>query len=143
MTINRRRLGQGDFDLFAAAHERFVSGKPGGRKLSLKFVDLTGVSMAHRILDDADFSGSVLQNCNMAGARLERAVLFGCDLRGADLTRARLVRADIRGTCLQGADLSEANLTQADFREGVIAVPHETKGLAAARHETRGGQADG
>ena len=54
MTVLRRSLGQGDFDLFAQAHERFISGKPGGRKLFLKFVDLTGVNMVHRRLEDAE-----------------------------------------------------------------------------------------
>ena len=126
-----RRLGQGDLDMFVAAHERFVTGKPGGRKLSLKFVDLTGLDLAGRHLDDADFSGSVLENCQHgrrpAGAR------HPVRLRPARRRPARacLSRADMRGACLQGADLSEADLTQADFREGVIAIPHATKGLAS------------
>ena len=35
--IVRRRLTQSDLDLFMAAHERYAQGRPGGRRLSLKF----------------------------------------------------------------------------------------------------------
>ena len=59
----RRRLSQGDLDLFVAAHQRFVEGRAGGRRLSLKFVDLTGLNLAGRMLDDADLSGSSLATC--------------------------------------------------------------------------------
>ena len=117
----RRRLSQGDLDLFIVAHQRFVEGRAGGRRLSLKFVDLMGLNLSGRILDDADLSGSSLENASLVGTSLGRALLFGCDLRGADMTGARMKRADIRGVSLRGANLTQADLTQADFREGVTA----------------------
>ena len=43
MTFVRRSLSQGDLDMFIAAHERLVEGRPGGRRLMLKFVDLNGL----------------------------------------------------------------------------------------------------
>ncbi|MEY4555482.1 MAG: hypothetical protein RL093_601, partial [Pseudomonadota bacterium] len=143
MTFVRRPLSQGDLDMFVAAHERLVDGRPGGRRLMLKFVDLNGLDLSGRNLAEADFTGCALENAKLVGARMNGAVLFCADLRGADFTGAQLVRADLRGACLRGASLMNADLTRADFREGVIAVPHATKGLAAVRHETRQGIADG
>ncbi len=79
MTVVRRKLSQGDLDLFLVAHARFVEGKAGGRRLSLKFLDLTGLDLSGRLLDDADFTGACLENAILRGARMERAILFGCD----------------------------------------------------------------
>ena len=77
----RRRLSQGELDLIVSAHERFIEGRPGGKRASLRFVDLTGLNLTDRNLSDADLSGSVFDNCKMARAKLERANLFGCDMQ--------------------------------------------------------------
>ncbi|HAV50857.1 MAG TPA: low-complexity protein, partial [Brevundimonas sp.] len=143
MSFTRRALGQGDVDMLVMAHERFVEGRAGGRRLSLKFMALDGLNLAGRNLEEADFTGCSLRGTRLSGARLNRAVLFCCDMREADLSSAQLVKADLRGACLRGADLARADLTQADFREGVIAVPHATKGLSSVKHETHQGNADG
>jgi len=138
----RRRLSQGELDLMVSAHERFIEGRPGGKRASLRFVDLSGLDLTDRNLSDADLSGSVFDNCKMARAKLERASLFGCDLKRADLREAILRRADLRGACLRGANVALADLTGADFREGQIGVAHPTKGLDLLRSEARAGQLD-
>ncbi|MDI1364745.1 MAG: pentapeptide repeat-containing protein, partial [bacterium] len=138
----RRSLSQAELDMIVTAHEKFVTGKQGGRRASLKFVNLSGLDMSFRNLVDADFTGSVLDGCRMVRTKLDRANLFGCDLRKADLRQAVLIRADLRGCCLRGASLAQADLTQADFREGQIAIPHPRKGLESLRHETRAGEVD-
>ena len=102
MTFFRRPLSQGDLDMFVAAHERLVEGRPGGRRLMLKFVDLNGLDLSGRNLTEADFTGCALENAKLVGARMNGAVLFCADLRGADFTGAQLVRADLRGACLRG-----------------------------------------
>ncbi|PTT71085.1 low-complexity protein, partial [Pseudomonas sp. HMWF010] len=138
----RRRLSQAELDMIVSAHEKFVTGKQGGRRASLRFMNLSGLDMSFKNLIDADLSASVLEGCRMVRTKLDRASLFGCDLRKADLRQASLVRADLRGACLRGANLGQANLTQADFREGQIAIPHPRKGLDTLRHEMRTGEAD-
>ena len=138
----RRRLSQAELDMIVSAHEKFVTGKQGGKRASLRFMNLSGLDLSFRNLADADFSASILDGCRMVRTRLERANLFGADLRQADLRQAVLVRADLRGACLRGANLSLADLTQADFREGQVAVPHPRKGFDTLRHETRNGEAD-
>ena len=138
----RRRLTQPELEMIVSAHEKFVTGKPGGKRASLKFVDMRGLDLSFRNLTDADLAGSVFDSCRMVRIQLVRANLFGCDLRGADLRQAVMVRADLRGACLRGANLAQADLTQADFREGQVSVPHPSKGLASVVHETRAGQMD-
>ena len=128
--------------MIVAAHERFVSGRPGGKRASLRYVDISDCVLSGRNLADADISASILDGGKLVGTKLDRATLFGSDLRKADLTGASLVRADLRGACLRGANLTQADLTQADFRIGQVAVPHPVKGLSATSHEHRHGQLD-
>ncbi|MDB5439634.1 MAG: pentapeptide repeat protein, partial [Caulobacteraceae bacterium] len=52
----RRRVTQAELDLLIDAHERLMAGKPSGRRLSLKFCDLSGLNLAGRNLSDADLS---------------------------------------------------------------------------------------
>ena len=138
----RRKLSRGEIEMILTAHERFVSGRPGGKLAAMRFIDFTGVNLAGRNLQDADLSSSIFDSANLVGADLSRANLFGCDLRKADLRRANLTRADLRGACLRGADLSEADLTQADFRVGQVAMPHPSKGLTSLIHHQRSGELD-
>jgi uncharacterized protein YjbI with pentapeptide repeats len=138
----RRRVSQAELDLLIDAHERLLGGRPAGRRLTLKFADLSGLHLEGRNLSDADLSGSTFDGCKMAHARFERSILFGCDLRKADLRHAVLTRADLRGACLRGANLAQADLTQADFREGTIGIPHPTEGLSIMTHQKRSGDLD-
>src|SRR5579872_7415483 len=139
---HRRRLSQGELDMIIDAHERYATGRPGGKRASLRFVDFSGLNLARRNLADADLSASIFDGCRMAAVRLDRANLFGSDLRKADLRGAFLIRADLRGACLRGANLTNADLTDADFREGQVAIPHASRGLESLRHETRAGVVD-
>ena len=123
-------------------HERFITGRPGGKRAAMRFVNFSGLDLSFRNLCDADLSASVFDGCKMVGIKLERANLFGCDLRKADLRKADLRRADLRGACLRGANLSQADLSQADFREGQVSIPHPSKGYASVRHEDRAGIID-
>ena len=84
MTFVRRALTQGEVDLLVQAHERLAEGRPGGRRLALKFADLNGLNLSGRNLAEADLTGCSLENTRLVGTRLESAVLFCCDLRGAD-----------------------------------------------------------
>ncbi|ENZ82488.1 putative low-complexity protein [Caulobacter vibrioides OR37] len=140
--VGRRRLSQAELDMIVTAHEKFVTGKQGGKRATLRFMQLSGLDLSFRNLVDADLTGSLLEGCRMVRAKLDRASLFGCDLRKSDLRQASLVRADLRGACLRGANLGQADLTQADFREGQIAIPHPRRGLDTLRHEARQGEVD-
>ena len=40
----------------------------------MKFIDFSGTDLSGRILDDADFTGSVFDGCRMLKTRLDRAV---------------------------------------------------------------------
>jgi hypothetical protein len=41
----RRRLSQAELDMMITAHERFLSGKPGGKRASLRFLDLSRLEL--------------------------------------------------------------------------------------------------
>ncbi len=86
MTVNsgpRRRISQAQLEILVQAHERYVGGKPGGRRISLGFSDLSGLDLADRELSDGDFAGTSFDGARMPGVRLARANLFGCSFRRA------------------------------------------------------------
>ena len=132
----RRRLTQAELDMLIASHEKFLQRRPGGKRASLRFVDLSGLDLSRRDLTEADLSASILEGSKLIRTKLDGADLFGCDLRMADLRQASMVKADLRGVCLRGANLSGADLTRADFREGLVAVPNNRRGLDINRHES-------
>ena len=68
----RRRLTQGELDLMVAAHERFLGGKPGGKRASLRFMNLSGLDLCGRNLSDADLSASVLDGTRLIRANIRR-----------------------------------------------------------------------
>ena len=41
----RRRLSQGELDMLLTAQERFVTGKPGGKRANLRFINFTGLDL--------------------------------------------------------------------------------------------------
>ena len=63
----RRRLSAGEIEMVLAAHERFISGRPGGKLAALKFIDFTGVDLSGRDLRDADLSASVFNGARLVG----------------------------------------------------------------------------
>lgn len=75
--------------------------------------------------DDANFSGSTLDDtdfsrASLRGANLEGASATGADFRGADLHGARLRDAKIVDADMRGADLTGADLTNADLRGAIL-----------------------
>src|SRR6478672_7707098 len=83
-----------------AAHAAFLLRRPGGRRASLKFRDLSGLDLTACRLAEADLSGAVLRGCKLGHANLRGANLFGADLTRVDFTEAVLVDADMRGVAM-------------------------------------------
>lgn len=110
-------------------------GRVGGARAVFSFCDLSGVSVAGRNLSDADFTGAILADCNLAGTKLERSIFFCADLRRANLSRASLRRADLRGACLRGAFMVGADLFESDLREGSIAERDASGNLTFMHHK--------
>src|SRR5690242_3139823 len=92
-----RRITQAEVDAVCARHDRLWSGRMGGARAVFTWKDMPGLDLSGRNLCDADFTGPILVDCNMKGARLDNANLFGADLQGAQLQDASLRRADLRG----------------------------------------------
>src|SRR5438270_51814 len=84
------------------AHQKYLGGRSGGRRLSLTYANLSGAMMA--------------------GAKLTRAVLDGADLSGADLAGADLSGASMKRAVLNGANLQNAILDDVDMT-GVLRAP--------------------
>ena len=62
-----------------------------------------------------NFTGAILSDANLTGARLSGALLRGANLGGAKLTSANLSEANLRAAYLSGATLDRANLRGADL----------------------------
>src|SRR5258708_2251813 len=122
------------------AHQRYLAGRSGGRRLSLTYADLSNCTLEGLDLREADFAGANFHGATLARANLSRGILFGADLREADLRRANLGRADLRGACLRGANLAGAELPGCDLREGRIALQDKLDGFRILRHEHRPGE---
>jgi len=122
------------------AHQRYLAGRAGGRRLSLTYADLSNCTLEGLDLREADFAGANFHGATLARANLSRGILFGADLRDADLRRANLGRADLRGACLRGANLAGAELPGCDLREGRIALQDKLDGFRILRHEHRPGE---
>ena len=123
------------------AHQRYLAGRSGGRRLSLTYADLS--------------------NCTLEGARPARGRLRRRQLQRRDAgarqpdprpscsapTCAKptcaaptLPSADLRGACLRGANLAGAELPGCDLREGRIALQDKLDGFRILRHEHRPGE---
>lgn len=102
-------------------HERFATGRPGGRRLVLRFFRLTGLFVQKRILTGVDFTGSNLSCARMAGADLSLSQLYCCDLRDSDLRATNLTNADLRGSSLRGVRLNGARMDGVDLRDARLA----------------------
>lgn len=88
---------------------------PDLRGVSLKQVNLTGVS-----LGNADLRGAKLSVSNLTGARLRVANLEGAELASSGLVDANLEMADLRDTHMAGADLTRANLHRANLSGALL-----------------------
>ena len=74
------------------------------------------LSVAGIWLDGQDFSGLVLDDIAVPGARWRDVNLTGSSLRGANLRACDLQGANLRDADLCGADLRGSNLANADLR---------------------------
>jgi uncharacterized protein YjbI with pentapeptide repeats len=127
-----------------AAHEAFLTGRPGGRRATLGFIVAAGFSCDRRNLSDARFDGSDFSGTSFLSADLSRTSLYCCNLAGCDFRQARLHRADLRGATFAGASLAGANLDGADMRAAVLWANDEALGLRWISGRSRRGQsADG
>src|SRR5579885_2449747 len=130
----RQRIDQATLDRVLERHERYLTGRHGGQRAVLVYMDLSHLVLAGRNLANAEIAASFLIEANLAGADLGHASLFGSDLTRADLTGANLFDADLRdgrlaqkartgelqmiavnlsSTELTGAKMVNANLSQA------------------------------
>jgi uncharacterized protein YjbI with pentapeptide repeats len=102
-------------------HERFVTGRPGGRRLMMRFARLPGVLLQKRALSGVDLTGSNLTAARLAASDLSSAQLYCCDLRDSDMRGCDLTNADLRGSSLRGARLYGARMDGADLRDARLA----------------------
>ena len=91
------KMTQDQLDALVKLHERFLDGRIGGRRATLKRIDLTGLSLARTNLRQADFSGCIMRYMDLSNASFQEASLYACDLSFADLNNTSFVRADLRG----------------------------------------------
>ena len=72
------------------AHQKYLGGRSGGRRLSLTYADLSNCTLEGLDLREADFAGANFNGATLARANLTRGILFGADLREADMRRAQI-----------------------------------------------------
>lgn len=121
------RITQSELNKMLQAHEDFIGGIKGGRRLIMQFMNLSGLNFSGRKLADAVFTGSALIQADLSGCVLDRVNFFSCDLRFANFEGASLIKSDLRGVCARGARFNNADLFQADMREGQV-LAHERSG---------------
>ena len=130
-SLVQARLSQAEVDAICAKHDRLWSSKPGGARAVFAFKDLSGTHLFGRNLCDADFTGAIMNDCKLKGARLDNATLFCADLTDSDLREASMRRADLRGSCMRNVNLTGADLFEQifafDFRSYI-----EDKGFTGA-----------
>lgn len=114
-------ISQDQLDALISLHERFLLGRVGGRRASLKRTDISGLVLKGRNLRQADFSGCVMRHMNLSEAIFQEACLYACDLSFSNLHQANFIRADLRGVRIESANLAGADLERADMRSGALA----------------------
>ena len=115
-------LKQDQLDALVNLHDRYLMGRVGGRRASLKRTDISGLSLRGRNLRQADFSGCVMMNMDLSMASFQEACLYACDLSFSNLNNTNFVRADLRGIRIENANLAGADLERADMRAGALST---------------------
>lgn len=128
---------QAQLDALIGAHERFLLGKPGGKRFNLPMCKIEGMDLANHNLANAEFPGASLNGSSFNRTKLNSANFFGSDLRGCDMRFADLTNADMRGAQLRGANFENALLKATDLREGhVFSAGTKEEAIKELRSET-------
>jgi uncharacterized protein YjbI with pentapeptide repeats len=77
--------------------------------------NLEDLQLAQATLEGANLADSDLNGLNLSGADLTNANLQRSDLNSADLRRSRMVHVDLRGARLSNADVRSADLRSANL----------------------------
>ena len=121
-----RAVSAGEPGRIRALHDAFLARTTGGRRAILTFANLARFQdLSGWCLAEADLSGALPRQANLARADLRDTNLFGADLTGADLTGADLTEAclesaDLRGATLCDAILTRCEMSRVDLREGML-----------------------
>jgi len=118
--ISGMRITQEALDRLCLLHQRYMGGKPQGRRMALRDCDLSGLSLEGRDLSEAEMVSCNFQGSNLRGAVFRRALLLGSQMDEADLTGADFHRADLRGVRFDKAVLSEAMFHDADLGQAMV-----------------------
>lgn len=132
----RIKATQTQLDAVLEAHAGYVK-KTGGMRAMLKLRDLSGLTLANRLLDEADFTGASLVGANASGSSFVRANLYCADLRFCNLRNANLQRADLRGATFGTADMAGAVLDYADMRAAIMLHTGNDGGLRKSRDDLK------
>ncbi|GAB5519797.1 MAG: hypothetical protein RhofKO_20480 [Rhodothermales bacterium] len=99
-------------------------------RTELSLQDFSGLSFAGATFEGANLSSAVLNEVDLANARLvatdfdgaslQRATLNDANLTNAVLSNTDLTRASLRGAILDGTRLLRANLSGADLRDAEL-----------------------
>ena len=127
------RISQITLNQFLEAHNRYLTGQRGGKRLVLNFTDIRQLDLNGHDLRDAEMVGMLAAGANFKHCTLASANLFGADLHGVDMRNCDLSNADLRGTNLAWSNLEAANLSKADLRTGFILVRDSDGNLVPSR----------
>lgn len=112
------KLSQAQLDAMVDLHTRFLNGRIGGRRATLKNIDLSGLNFSGKDMRQADFTGCKMTRMDLSKANFSESRLYACDLSDSNLARCNFSRADLRGARIQSANLEQANFDKADLRVG-------------------------
>src|SRR5688500_9123837 len=105
-----QKITQDQLDALVGLHNRFLEGRVGGRRATLKNTDMTELSLKGQELRQASFIGCIMVGMDLAGANFQEASLYACDLSNSNLHKTKFIRADLRGARIENANLEGADL---------------------------------
>ncbi|PKO16846.1 MAG: hypothetical protein CVU39_06415 [Chloroflexi bacterium HGW-Chloroflexi-10] len=83
------------------------------RKMALKSVDFTGISLKNVNLEEADLADCIFDQTCLRGADLTRAKLYGAKFLKADLQNAQIHQTNLATTTIKNCNFSNAGLIMA------------------------------
>lgn len=119
-TRDLERISQDQLDALVRLHNRFLDGRLGGRRATLKNTDISGLTLKGQNLKQANFMGCSMVSMDLSDANFQEASLYACDLSNSNLNNTKFIRADLRGARIESASMEGANLENADLRIGGI-----------------------